>query len=87
MKKVILILTCFISMIVLCGCAIIKEKTYQDFTESDTQYINRTGVNDNRLVCIDGIEYIMFGLGNRGFMSPHLKADKFDNPKVIRCQR
>lgn len=87
MKKVILVLTCLFSMITMCGCTNTQEKAYQGLTESDIQYINRTGVDDNRLVCIDGIEYIMFGLGNRGFMSPHLKTDKFDNPKVIRCKR
>lgn len=77
MEKVILILTCLFLIIVLCGCTNTQEKAYQSLTESDRQY---------RLVCIDGIEYIMFGIGYR-VMSPHLAADKFDNPKVIRCKR
>lgn len=74
MKKVILILTCLISMIVLCSCTHIPSALE---TDDVSKYI----------VCIDGIEYIKYSAGYTGYMSPHLKADKFDNPKVIRCQR
>ena len=38
------------------------------------------------ILCIDGIEYIKYGDGYRGYMSPHLKTDKFDNPKVVKCE-
>jgi len=83
MKRIILILTCLISMVTLCGCT---SRDAQGFTESDIQYINRVGVKD-RLVCIDGVEYIYLRTGYGTGMTPHLKADKFDNPKVIRCKR
>ena len=71
MKKVILILMCLISMVTLCGCKSLLE------TNDVSEYI----------VCIDGIEYIKYKAGYAGYMSPHLKADKFDNPKVVRCTK
>lgn len=71
MKKVILILTCLISMVTLCGCTSPLE------TIDVSEYI----------VCIDGIEYIKYSMGYKGYMAPHLKADKFDNPKVVRCTK
>ena len=71
MKKVILIVTCLISMITLCGCTSLIE------TVPVSEYI----------VCIDGIEYIKYRAGYAGYMSPHLTADEFDNPKVVRCKR
>ena len=83
MKKVILILTCLLSMVTLCSCIPSNE---QGFTESDIQYINIVGVKD-RLVCIDGIEYIYLRTISGSGMVPHLKADKFDNPKIIRCTK
>ena len=74
MKKVILILTCLISMITLCGCTHIPSPLE---TNDVSEYI----------VCIDGIEYIKYTAGYTGYMAPHLKADKFDNPKVVRCTK
>lgn len=71
MKKVILILTCLISMVTLCGCTSLLETT------NVSEYI----------VCIDGIEYIKYAAGYAGYMAPHLKADEFDNPKVVRCTK
>lgn len=66
-----LILTCLISMVTLCGCTSPLE------TNNVSKY----------LVCIDGIEYIKYHAVYSGYMAPHLKADNFDNPKVIRCKR
>jgi len=81
MKKVILILTCFLSITLLSGCS-----DNQGLLENNRDYIERINIQE-KVACIDGIEYIMFGIGYEGYMAPHLKADKFDNPKVIRCQR
>jgi len=74
MKKVILILMCLISMVTLCGCKHIPS------------LLETTDVSEY-IVCIDGIEYIKYAAGYAGYMAPHLKADKFDNPKVVRCKR
>ena len=38
------------------------------------------------MVCIDGIEYIKYSAGYRGYMAPHLTADENNNPKVIKCE-
>lgn len=84
MKKVILILTCFLSVTLLSGCS--DNKNYQGLFENNRDYIRRINIQE-KVVCLDGIEYIMVGIGYQGYMAPHLKADKFDNPKVIRCKR
>ena len=82
MKRLFLIC---LSMFLLTGCTINNDNT-QLFVGDDIQYINDKGVANN-LVCIDNIEYIYFNRGYKAGLTPHLKADKFDNPKVIRCGR
>ena len=67
-----LILTCFICMPLLCGC-VASVLEAQDISEF--------------IVCVDGIEYIKYTAGYSGYMAPHLKADKNDNPRVIKCRR
>ena len=84
MKKVILILTCFLSVTLLSGCS--DNKNCQGLVENNNDYIQRIGIQE-KVVCLDGIEYIMVGIGYKGYMAPHLKADENDNPKVIRCKR
>lgn len=84
MKKVILVLTCLLFTLVLSGCS--SDKNYQGLLESNRDYIQRINIKEE-VVCLDGIEYIMVGIGYQGYMSPHLTADQYDNPKVIRCKR
>ena len=81
MKKVILILTCFLSVTLLSGCS-----DNQGLLENNRDYIQRIDIQE-KVVCLDGIEYIMVGIGYQGYMAPHLKADENDNPKVVRCKR
>ena len=83
MKKVILVLTCLLFIVGLSGCS--SDRSYPGILESNADYIRRIN-NKEKLVCLDGIEYIMLGIGYRGYMSPHLTADEHDNPKVIRCR-
>ena len=41
---------------------------------------------NNDFLCIDGVEYLVIGIGYRGYMAPHYKIDRFDNPKLIKCE-
>lgn len=79
MKRIILL--CFL-VLLLSGCTV----EMRNIGERELDFIQRVDVN-NHILCIDGIEYIMYTCGYKGYMAPHLKADKFDNPKVIRCKR
>ena len=72
MKRLILI--CLLVTPLLTGCSIYR--TDQGLTKRNPDYL-----------CLDGIEYIVYTRGHRGYMAPHLRGDKFDNPKVIRCSR
>ena len=69
----------------LSGCTDKNGHELQGFTESDMEFFERTGTED-KLICIDGIEYIFYRSGYAAAMTPHLKADKFNNPKVITCE-
>lgn len=42
--------------------------------------------NEKSVVCIDGVEYITINIDYEGYMSPHIRADKLNNPKVIKCK-
>lgn len=52
---------------------------------SDSKYYQNEIGNKFSTVCIDGIEYIIKQDGYAGYMSPHLNADVFDKPRVVRC--
>lgn len=80
MKKIFLVLIfmCFIT----CGCtktsySIKYPKLIQTEINKDLQA---------HIICIDGIEYIVYASGYEGYMSPHLTLDKFNNAKVIKCE-
>lgn len=82
-KFLLLSLICLIPL--LSGCTDKNGRELQGMNEGDLEFITRTGAKD-KLVCIDGIEYIYFRSGYAASMAPHLKTDKFNNPKVITCE-
>lgn len=51
----------------------------------DSTYYQKEIGNKFSTICIDGIEYIIKQDGYAGYMSPHLQADMFDKPRVVRC--
>ena len=71
MKKLVLI--CIAVAPILCGCSM--------QSRLETEPVS------NYTVCIDGIEYIKYEAGYRGYLAPHLTSDDDNNPKVIRCGR
>ena len=75
MKKVLFILI-FLSCLFLTGCCTTDSIIQQEWQENSKDHIT----------CIDGIEYITFEDGYRGYMAPHLTTDKFNNAKVIECE-
>lgn len=79
MKKVLLLsLICLIPL--LSGCS--KPRALKTTNE----LIQETVQSGDHITCIDGIEYIRVTIGYSGYMAPHLKTDKFNNPKVITCE-
>lgn len=80
MKKVLLLALLISTCFCLTGC------NKPAALKTTNELIQEAVQKGDHIICIDGIEYIRISVGYNGYMAPHLKADKFNNPKVITCE-
>lgn len=80
LRYVIFFALIFLCAFIFCGCS------KPAGLKTTNELIKETVQKGDHIICIDGIEYIRVTIGYSGYMAPHLKADKLNNPKVITCE-